>query len=483
MISSNKLRLITLISFAGVAYLLLAISSPPLTLPNTRLPASRLTFSQLSCHSRHNHHRKRNSSLGPSPYLLSKLRRYENLHHRCGPLSESFNRSHNHSTYNSCKYIVYTPSRGLGNRMLGLASTFLYALLTDRVLLVDFGANMKHLFCEPFPNSTWLLPAQSFPLKVYSYGNLLRKRGEQEMSYISAPSSVVQIFLHDTYDYDKLFFIDEKQRYLRGVPWLVLISTQYFVPALFQMQSFVEELDRWFPGEKIETVFYHLGNYLFNPSNQAWDIITAFYESNLAKAEERIGLQIRVFEPKKTPTSFVMMKWFLACTHSHNILPSTRNQSPYSSKAVQVQVASLSRKFYEEMKSKYSGSGGIGVYHASNEEKEHYGYGNGSHSMRAWVDMYLLSMSHVLVTSKFSTFGYVAAGLGGIRPWIVMVPRYVNESGLLPEPSCRRAVNTEPCFLKPPQFAYPDHDQSGPVARCEHAPSRGLKLVRAPRLP
>ncbi|CAN0843600.1 Fucosyltransferase 2 [Linum grandiflorum] len=84
------------------------------------------------------------------------------------------------------------------------------------------------------------------------------------------------------------------------------------------MQSFREELDRLFPDDK-ETVFHHLGNYLFTPSNQAWELITQFYDAHLAKAEERIGMQIRVFEPETTPTPLVMTQ-ILSCIHKEKIL-------------------------------------------------------------------------------------------------------------------------------------------------------------------
>jgi xyloglucan fucosyltransferase len=46
---------------------------------------------------------------------------------------------------------VWTPFNGLGNRMLALASTFLYALLVDRVLLMHALQEFDGLFCDSFP--------------------------------------------------------------------------------------------------------------------------------------------------------------------------------------------------------------------------------------------------------------------------------------------------------------------------------------------
>ncbi|KAK7850129.1 galactoside 2-alpha-l-fucosyltransferase [Quercus suber] len=65
-------------------------------------------------------------------------------------------------------------SSGLGNRILTLTSTFLYALLTNRALLVDQGMDMADLFYEPFPEKSWFLPVD-FPLKE-TFKILNRKR-------------------------------------------------------------------------------------------------------------------------------------------------------------------------------------------------------------------------------------------------------------------------------------------------------------------
>ncbi|CAA6653902.1 unnamed protein product [Spirodela intermedia] len=90
-----------------------------------------------------------------------------------------------------CRYLVWTPTYGLGNRILSLASTFLYALLTDRVLLIDRGNDFSSLMCEPFPNTTWLLPLD-FPVKNFnsfnqghplSYGRLVKKQDSQKRRF------------------------------------------------------------------------------------------------------------------------------------------------------------------------------------------------------------------------------------------------------------------------------------------------------------
>lgn len=64
-----------------------------------------------------------------------------------------------------CKYLVYIETRfGLGNRILGLVSAFAFALATDRVLLIEPNKLLGPLLCEPFPDSSWLLP-KDFPFE------------------------------------------------------------------------------------------------------------------------------------------------------------------------------------------------------------------------------------------------------------------------------------------------------------------------------
>ncbi|KAI9084525.1 hypothetical protein K1719_033513 [Acacia pycnantha] len=83
-----------------------------------------------------------------------------------------------------CNYIVWTSVNGLGNRMASMASAFLYTLVTDRVLMVDFEDEMKGLFCEPFSNSSWILP-KVFPFinrpgHIETYQNMTKKDREKK---------------------------------------------------------------------------------------------------------------------------------------------------------------------------------------------------------------------------------------------------------------------------------------------------------------
>ncbi|KAF5477066.1 hypothetical protein F2P56_003745, partial [Juglans regia] len=433
----------------------------------------------------------------PSSYLISRLRRYEALHKQCGPYTESYNKTleqlkSGHNTGPSeCNYVVWISFSGLGNRILTLVSSFLYALLTNRVLLVDPGVDVADLLCEPFPDVSWFLPTD-FPLKnqfnnfnqesPQCYGKMLKNTTISNLNRLMPPSVYLHL-VHDYDDHDKLFFCDEDQHFLQKVPWLIMKTDNYFIPSLFLIPSLEQELMNLFP--KKETVFHFLGRYLFHPTNQVWGLITRYYEAYLSKADERIGIQIRVFDIGTGPFQHVLDQ-ILACAMKENLLPEINRQqhiiSPSgTNKSKAVLMTSLSSGYFEKIRDMYwehpTVTGEVvGIYQPSHEEYQQTE--KLFHNRKAWAEMYLLSLSDVLVTSSWSTFGYVAQGLGGLRPWILYKP----ENRTAPNPPCQRAMSMEPCFHAPPFYDCKtkvgvDTGEIVPhVRHCEDM-SWGLKLV------
>ncbi|CAN0896533.1 Galactoside 2-alpha-L-fucosyltransferase [Linum grandiflorum] len=424
-------------------------------------------FDESTCASRYesylyrkDRHRK------PSPYLNSKLRGYEELHKRCGPNTESYSRAvellrmdKNVVDSGDCKYVVWVSYSGLGNRILSIAATFLYALLTDRVMLVDQGKDMKDLFCEPFPENSWLLPLD-FPLtKQFDgfgqgndrcYGKMLK---DKAVNY-SAESVPSYVYLHVAHDYDaedKLFFCDDDQSLLSKVPWLVMRTDNYFVPSLFLITAYEHELGKMFPEKG--TVFHHLGRYLFHPTNVVWGLITRYYRTYLAKADASVGIQVRVFDSRPGPFKHVMEQ-VRSCTLDQKLLPrvdSKSKASSDSSKSTAVLVTSLKSDYSDDLRNMYwenptTTGEVVGVYQPSHEEFQQTE--KGMHNRKAWAEMYLLSLTDNLVTSAWSTFGYVAQGLGGVRSWILTK----TENDTVPDPPCRLAMSMDPCFHAPPLY-------------------------------
>ncbi|KAK9277401.1 hypothetical protein L1049_006944 [Liquidambar formosana] len=476
-------------------------SSPPsVNMPKDKLLGGLLHagFDEGSCLSRYQSFLyRKNSPHRPSSYLLSRLRSYEDLHKRCGPHTKSYNKTverlksgHNNGP-TECSYVVWLSFSGLGNRILTMASAFLYALLTNRVLLVDPGNDMANLFCEPFPETSWILPLD-FTFKnqfnsfdqnsPHCYGNML-KNNIINTSTESLPSFLYLHLVHDYNEHDKQFFCDQDQTLLGKVPWLIIKTDNYFVPSLFLIPSFEKELGNLFPNK--EFVFHHLGRYLFHPSNQVWGLITRYYQAYLAKADERIGIQIRNFDSGTGPFQYVMDQ-ILACTLKEKLLPEVKKQESIvtpSKKQISkaVIMTSLISGYFENLRNMYwehptvTGEV-IGVYQPSHEEYQQTE--KQLHNRKAWTEMYLLSLTDVLVTSSWSTFGYVAQGLGGLKPWILYKP----ENRTAPDPPCHRAMSMEPCFHAPPFYdckAKTGIDTGAVVRHVRHCEdmSWGLKLI------
>ncbi|KAK9066561.1 hypothetical protein SSX86_013884 [Deinandra increscens subsp. villosa] len=422
-------------------------------------------FDEDSCLSRHQvaSYRKE-SPYKPSSYLISRLRRYEALHKRCGPNTESYKRhvanlkaGEKPEEASDCNYLVWVSFSGLGNRILTLGSAFLYALLTDRILLVDRGVDLDDLFCEPFPEASWLLPLD-FPI-IDQFKSLNQKSPEcfgNMLKTSNGSSSSPYVYLHLVHDYDdhdKLFFCDQDQSFLQNVPWVIMKSDNYFIPSLFLMPSFEQELHNLFP-EK-ETVFHFIGRYLFFPTNPIWGLITRYYNSYLAQADERIGIQVRVFDTRPGPFQYVLDQ-ILACSLDNNVLPNINPNesfitSPRNRKSKAVLLTSLSSGYFEKIRDMYWEHPTVTGEVIEVFQPSHEGYQQTEkkmHHRKAWAEMYLLSLTDKLITSSWSTFGYVAQSLGGLNPWILYKPE--NETA--PNPACTRAMSIEPCFHAPPFF-------------------------------
>ncbi|CAL5043886.1 unnamed protein product [Urochloa decumbens] len=449
---------------------------------------------------------RRNPGRRPSAYLVSKLRRHEALQWRCGPGTPAYRnaleqlKSGESVVSPECRYIVSLPYQGLGNRILAAASAFLYALLTDRVLLIDPSDGMDGLFCEPFPGATWLLPP-GFPLQGYTsftndtaetYGNMLRNK---VIGAGASPPAFAYVYLHsDASADDKSFFWDEGQALLRRVRWLVMRTDNYVVPGLFLADAFRAELDALFPER--DAVFHHLGRYLFHPNNHVWGLVARYHDAYLAGAARLVGVQVRVFGAQ--PNSPELLAQITSCTQKHKLLPevlATGDPTAAAAAAaasgakskLAVLVTSLKPWYQEKLKSMYwehaasNGEVVVSVHQPSHEEYQRFGVG--SHDRKAWAEIYLLSLADELVTTSQSTFGYVAQGLAGVRPWVMYKPDNDHGTAKVPDPPCGQAASMEPCFFAAPNYNLWKKQWLDPstvvphVKNCADFPWGGLMLV------
>uniref|UniRef100_A0A0D9XEH7 Fucosyltransferase n=1 Tax=Leersia perrieri TaxID=77586 RepID=A0A0D9XEH7_9ORYZ len=483
----------------------------PAAKPPESSPASRDTLlggllspdiSENTCPSRYQSslHRKTPSPHSPSPYLASRLRKYEALHRKCGPGTLFYKKSLMQltSAYSmglvECNYLVWTPCVGshLGDRMLSMASAFLYALLTHRVLVVDVTDDMDGLFCEPFPAASWELPAGFLVHNLtqlrrdseHSYANLVAAKkikinDGDDPAGVRSESLPSYAYIHLEHDYklpDQLFFCDDDQTVLAKVNWLILRSNLYFAPGLFLVPQFEDELRWMFPAR--DTVFHHIGRYLFHPSNKVWELITRYYTSYMANFEEKIEIQITTFAGSKV-SSEEYFNQIVACTSQEKILPeidpnATSSTNVTASKAVL--VSSAQSEYAEKLKAMYYEHATVTGELVSVLQSG--AGGKQTQNQKALVEMFLQSYCDVSVVSGWSTVGYVGHGLAGVKPWLLLTER--NQTATA-NATCVQPTSMEPCFHAPPRYdcrAKKDGDLGAVlrhVRHCEDA-NDGLKL-------
>uniref|UniRef100_A0A0D3FAV7 Fucosyltransferase n=1 Tax=Oryza barthii TaxID=65489 RepID=A0A0D3FAV7_9ORYZ len=429
-------------------------------------------FEESSCQSRYKSSLYRKKSPFPLfPYLVQKLRKYEAYHKKCGPGTKRYRKAieqlkaGRNADNAECKYVVWFPCNGLGNRMLTIASTFLYALISNRVLLMHVAAEQEGLFCEPFPGSSWVLPGDfphNNPQGLHigapeSYVNMLKNNvvRNDDPGSVSASSLPPYVYLHVEQFRLKLsdnIFCDEDQLILNKFNWMILKSDSYFAPALFMTPMYEKELEKMFPQK--ESVFHHLGRYLFHPTNKVWGIVSRYYEAYLARVDEKIGFQIRIFPEK--PIKFEnMYDQLTRCIREQRLLPELGTAEPANTtaeagKVKAVLIASLYSGYYEKIRGMYyenpTKTGEIvAVYQPSHEEQQQYT--SNEHNQKALAEIYLLSYCDKIAMSAWSTFGYVAYSFAGVKPWILLRPDWDKERS---EVACVRSTSVEPCLHSPP---------------------------------
>jgi xyloglucan fucosyltransferase len=308
---------------------------------------------------------------------------------------------------------------------------------------------------------------------------------------VTAEALPAYVFLDLIQSYTDSAFCEADQRVLAKFNWMVVKSDVYFATSFFLMPAYRRELARLFP-EK-EAVFHHLARYLFHPSNDVWGIVRRLYEAYLAGADERLGLQVRVFPELPVPFE-TMYGQIMRCSAQEDLLPKVArdddapdvNSSAVpppdgAKKKTTILVTSLSPDYYERIRGVYRSNrtdagGRVAVHQPSHEGAQHTEARG--HNQRALAEIYLLSFCDRIVTTAVSTFGYVAHGLAGVRPLVLLRSPSPEKAS---EPPCVRSLSVEPCLHAPPHrvCGAPEGSDIGAlvpyVQHCEDV-HRGLKL-------
>ncbi|KAF7151534.1 hypothetical protein RHSIM_Rhsim02G0011500 [Rhododendron simsii] len=110
--------------------------------------------------------------------------------------------------------------------MLSLVSSFLFAVLRNRLLLIDQGDDVAALLCKPFPDTTWALPLD-FSLRnqferfdsnhPHCYGNMMKNKTVELSMDDSPPPFVFLNLVLDYIGHDKRFLCDRDQNIMKEI--------------------------------------------------------------------------------------------------------------------------------------------------------------------------------------------------------------------------------------------------------------------------
>lgn len=305
---------------------------------------------------------------------------------------------------------------------------------------------------------------------------------------------------------DHNFFCELEQIAISNAKWLVIESDQYFLPGLFLIPSFQQRLEELFPNRD---PFSQLSSVLLHPSNVVWERVTRLENTYFRNAARRVGIQVRTFADSSVdgtanprilecvvnvskvlpqPLPSAALEKLLHSAKASNEWPNESKEAIVDMELREMEDESISNITKSELKALHTVLENdvatapvtavlVTSLHSGHWEYLREKYVDGlsqdgtlvelvslSHSQeevhqlvqdrQAFTEMWLLSRSDELITSDFSTFGYISAGLGRLRPWLlnnrmggVMLDNYTDNGRAV----CYRALSFEPCFHFFPQ--------------------------------
>ncbi|KAH7301592.1 hypothetical protein KP509_23G033400 [Ceratopteris richardii] len=354
----------------------------------------------------------------------------------------------------SCRYLVFIEGReGLGNLLLSLTTAFTFAMATNRTLLIDSRGNVAKLLCEPFPETSWVLPTE-FPYNLITDCPRLFS-----FQHNTTNASCVSLNLqHNITSPDKEFFCEDSFADLKHVTWVAWTSNQYFVTNLLLIPSFWQ---RMHPMMVEGRFFTYVSSLLLLPENKTWSLIVRQLWSYLSAAELRVGIQVRLhgrkdlaqFEPGvDTKIMDCLLRYGLlpSLSEYENSTEMHRVQSRKMSDGkkpvdILLLLTSLQGKYSQVMRDRFmemptESFQTVQVHSVSQLGRQDKGF---QQAQLAFVEMWLLSFCDFLATSEYSTFGYIAQGLADLHPYILTLKSSHNPS------SCMVGQSSEPCTHYP----------------------------------
>ncbi len=434
------------------------------------------------------------------------FREYEILHRTCTTKVQDISLyflERDTSTPAGCNYLLCNtyPESGLGNQIYITASCVIYAVLTQRVLLLPSTNTLTDILCEPFEGSSWKVNEERIGFPVPSafwlsteqfLSEVDRSMGSQDSAPTTVHATDMSIRYYWRVQPDNRFFCITEQKFLRNVPWVFLQGNQHFLPKLFVIPSFRTTLESLFPSRLVLT---HVLRRSILPGDSVWQRVEQVREMQPDYADRRLGVQIRYtdghlqFEPlhlwemraqKCALENGMLPQHGQAATRSDLTRTSQSNSSTAESNPGDAQsieysaatasavnrastvvfIASLYDTLERFLRSDYlqqlpaNGVEQVTVVQLTSRHQQ--SLFSREEDEQALVEIILLSLSDDVILSPRSSFGSVAHSYGALQPWVIASQDIIE--GDSQQASCLKAQSLEACYHTPERYLSCPHD-------------------------
>lgn len=297
---------------------------------------------------------------------------------------------------------------GLGNRLPSIATAYVIALFTKRLLLVESTAVLQHIEL-PFP-ADWHQHKRRYSqfedCRTLSHSHVAELHQCDQHSINSTNSTAAGSALADA--------VLLKYR-----------SIDYDMPLLQTNHQMQHLFTKFFPDGE---VFHAVAKYLFTPGG----VVTAAMQPHLQQADDcAVGLQMRHHKPFGEQVveaeHFAGIARMLVRPHAGTIF-----------------LASDSDVF-DSMQQLLGPQLWWSNFTSTSVLSTHNSAGNPGTELSAFVDMFTLTKCKAIVVTPASSFGYVAAGIAGVKP---VYATYGRHEVPFINTWFWQTVTSEPCMFK-----------------------------------
>jgi xyloglucan fucosyltransferase len=339
---------------------------------------------------------------------------------------------------------------GLGNKVLPTLTVLLYAVLTQRVLLVPAASRLPEIMCEPFEGSSWGIDPERLFTPSENHEDVWKPFSDFESlvdatTFSSTHSKLYAVRPASWCQPVPRFFCDTEQAILQTqVPWLYFQSCILFMPKLFAIPAFQPVLEDLFPDRMATT---HIIRSVMYPADPVWTRVKHVDTTHLRHAERRLGVQIRYRDlaPQFQEVHTTVNSRVVQCALSHGILNTTTPAS--AQPTTTIFITSLFPDLRDELTELFSATT---ITQLSQGAVQKFGL---EEDVQALAEVMCLSFSDDLFVTPLSTFGGMAQAYGAVTPYFL---EYRNDTAL---PPCERGQTVDPCHQDPEMEYICPHDR------------------------